>query len=239
MLNLIRRSTEPRDISNCFYLCLFLSILFQALARRLQNVRPSPGMTRKEQLREYKRYFIPPTFFVPRQPQNIRRPRTATSNYRVDHAGDHDAKGLHHERSSGPNLPIKSNPQRNTRSAGSRSMASSNDVISFYDAQSMNKSLRSVSKERPKSTRENGNKLVLPEMRYTIWSNTGRPGAQGRHDSGMRTVENRCTMTSGTNTRRVSAASTRHTDEAVGVRTPSDATSRDKDNDKHQSDSTT
>ncbi|TPP61595.1 hypothetical protein FGIG_07424 [Fasciola gigantica] len=202
-----------------------------ALARRLQNVRPSPGMTRKEQLREYKRYFIPSTFFLPRQTNGTRRPGTAISSYRVDHAGDHDIKCLNSERTSRPNLSIISHAQRNTRSAGSRSMTSSNDATSFYDVQSPNKSFRSGSKERPKSTREKGNRLVLPEMNYTIWSNTGRSNAQGRHDSGLRMTENRCTMNPVSHNRRVSATSTRHVDEAVGISAP-----RGKDNDKRQSD---
>ncbi|CAH8629159.1 unnamed protein product [Dicrocoelium dendriticum] len=49
------------------------------LAKRLQRIRPSPGMTRAEQLREYKRYFIPPSCFVVRATALPRRPETSVA----------------------------------------------------------------------------------------------------------------------------------------------------------------
>ncbi|KAF8565578.1 DNA topoisomerase III [Paragonimus westermani] len=117
------------------------------LAKRLENIRPTPGMTRKEQLREYKRYFIPSADLPPRCGSALRRPETAGAHYPVDHLGDHYSKCNNHsktEHSSRQMQSARPHPQRTCHSASGRS--------SFTTTESTSTSLsRSVKNSRVQS----------------------------------------------------------------------------------------
>ncbi|KER23308.1 hypothetical protein T265_14672 [Opisthorchis viverrini] len=94
-----------------------------ALAKRLEKVRPTPGMTREEQLREYKRYFISPNAYQTRPVSLNRRPESADQSYRVDHSGDSTSKRASvagHRQVSSAAYPCR----RNLCSAGTRNASS-------------------------------------------------------------------------------------------------------------------
>ncbi|KAF7231838.1 DNA topoisomerase III [Paragonimus skrjabini miyazakii] len=95
------------------------------LAKRLENIRPTPGMTRKEQLREYKKYFMPSTDLPSRCGSALRRPETAGAYYPVDHLGDHYSKCSNHSKLEHSSRQVRSarpHPQRTCHSASSRSL---------------------------------------------------------------------------------------------------------------------
>ncbi|CAL8084215.1 unnamed protein product [Calicophoron daubneyi] len=98
------------------------------LAKRLENIRPTPGITRREQLRDYKRYFMPSNAYAIQRSLHA-RPDTASSGYYVDYAGDRDSQysgslGGYSRSSS------QRRESRAIRSAGLRCSASTNNAAS-------------------------------------------------------------------------------------------------------------
>ncbi|KAF5398015.1 DNA topoisomerase III [Paragonimus heterotremus] len=113
------------------------------LAKRLENIRPTPGMTRKEQLREYRRYFMPSTDLPSRCGSALRRPETAGGHYPVDHLGDHHAKYSNHSKTDHSSRQVRSarpHPQRTCHSANSRSLITTTESTSTSFSRSLKNS---------------------------------------------------------------------------------------------------